>query len=552
MTTWQVYSDQSLLYDPRLENYKLVSLKLTQELNKADVLRFTIYPDAPAYGQIKRLKSTIVTQYGSSIKSRCRLIDDELGWENERECLCEGELAFFNDSIQRPFNFPVDQEHASPEDYLKFLVNRHNAQVSVDRQFTVGTVTVTDPNNYITRSDTEYSTTWTLLNEGLLDTLGGYFWVRHESGVNYIDYLADFTTLANQPITAGVNLLGILTERKGSEVATAILPLGAADNETEERVTIDDLPDTTTDDICKDGDIVYSIAAETQYGSRIVQVVIYDDITEAANLLTKATSELLIKRQLPSTITITAADLSAAGYDYNTFSLGTYVTITDPWHETQHSLAAQYLVQKLDIDLLNPANSKLTLGATTLSMTESNRRNIANAMATVEANVSMETAKAIAEVEQQNMSAIQQSEQSIMLEVTENYYLKTETDQLLSSLSTTVEQTAEGIRIDFSNFQQDMDDALAGADAKFNALQSYIQMSGGDITLGEVGNEVTLKIENDRIGIYYQGAAVTYWTASDFVSPKTLKIPVGGRLMLGDFAFIPRSNGSLDFTWVGA
>lgn len=550
--SWTISTEAgALVFDPRLPNYSLVSAKLTQELNKADALTFTIYPQAPAYASINRLKSTLLAKNGSAIKSRCRLIDDTLGWHNERECFCEGELAFFNDSIQRPFSFPVDDAHATPADYLEFLVSRHNAQVSSDRQFTVGNVTVTDPNNYISRSDTEYSTTWALLNEGLLDTLGGYLWVRHESGVDYIDYLADFSTLANQPIKAGLNLLGISTERKGGEIATAILPLGKRDEETEQRLTISDITDSETSDICKSGDIVYSKDAETLYGSRIVKVVVWDDVTVDTNLLTKATAELAVARQLPSTVTITAADLSAAGYNYNTFSLGTYVTIEDAWHDTQHGLSATYLVKRLEIDLLNPANSKLTLGATTLSMTETNKRDIANAMQTVEANVSAETAQVIGELEQRNTSAIEQSEQSILLSVSENYYTKGEADGIVSALSTTINQTAEGIRIDFSSLQQDVQDVQASADAKFASLQTYIQMAGGNITLGEIGNAVTLKIENDRIGIYYNGVAITYWTAADFVSPQTLRIPVGGRLILGEFAFIPRSNGSLDFTWVG-
>lgn len=549
--SWTINTEAgAIVYDPRLPAYKLTAAKLTQELNKADSLTFTLYPQAPAYASIDRLKSTVLASYNGTVKSRSRLIDDVIGWNNERECLCEGELAFFNDSIQRPFSFPVDDAHTTPADYLSFLVTRHNAQVSADRQFTVGNVTVTDPNGYIARSDTEYSTTWTLINEGLLNTLGGYLWVRHENGVNYLDYLADFSTLANQPIKAGLNLLGLSTERKGAEIATAILPLGKADEETQQRLTIEDIADYTDTDICKSGDIVYSIAAETQYGSRIVKVVTWDDVTVDTNLLTKAIAELAIVRQLPSTVTITAADLSAAGYNFNTFSLGTYVQIEDGWHGA-HGLAATYLVKKIEIDLLNPANNQLTLGATTMSFTETNKRDIAAAMQTVEANVTQETATQIAEVEQRNQSAIEQSEQSIILTVSENYYTKGEADQIISAVETSISQTAEGIRIDFSNLQQDVQDVQANADAKFNSLQSYIQMAGGTITLGEIGNEVTLKIENDRIGIYVNGVAMTYWTASDFVAPITLRIPVGGRLILGNFAFIPRSNGSLDFTWVG-
>ena len=447
--SWQITVDNSLVYDPRLPEYKLTSAKLTQELNKADTLQFLLYPKHPAYSKIKRLKSTLEATCDGSIKSRCRLLDDVLGWENGRDCKCEGELAFFNDSVQRPFTFPTNPEAATPADYLTFLVERHNAQVSPDRRFTVGTVTVTDPNGYIARSDTEYSTTWTLIKEGLLDTLGGYLWIRHEGGVSFLDYLADFDVLANQPIRAGLNLLAISTERSGAKIATAILPLGKMDEESHERLTIAELPDSETDDICKEGDIVYSKTAEEQYGGRIVKVVVWDDVTIPQNLLTKSTASLFVVRQLPATVKINAADLAAAGYDFNTFSLGTYVEIYDDWHKEAHGLLARYLVKKLEIDLLNPEKNVLVLGATTYSMTENNQRAISAAMKTVETNVRQETAKTVREVEQRNQSAIEQSEERITLTVSESYYTKGETDDLVGAVKTSIEQTADGIRIDF-------------------------------------------------------------------------------------------------------
>ena len=545
---WQVYADDKLLYDPRLEDYKLTTAKLTMELNKADSFTATAYPTHPNFAELKKFKPTIIVQRDGAVVSKSRILDDSLGWNNEKKITTEGVLAWFNDTVQRPFEFPSDPEHATPADYFAFLIGRHNEQAPASRRVIVGNVTVTDPNNYIARSDTEYSTTYRLLKEGLLDTLGGYIVPRYSGGSIYLDYLADFSTLANQPVTFGLNLLSLKSDRKGQDIATAILPLGKRNENTNEPLTIADLADSTTDDICKDGDIVYSKQAETLYGARIIAVVKWDDVTVASNLLAKATAELAIRRQMPSTVTLTAADLSAAGYDFNTFSLGTYVAVNDPWHQTEHGLVATYLVKKLTIDLLNPANNTLTLGATTLSLTESTQKNLQTAIY----NVTRETAQVVKEAETRTQSVIQQTQENILITVSEQTYLKGEVDNMISSVETSIETTASGLNIKFNTLEQDIDDVANGADAKFNSLQSYIQMAGGNITLGEVGNEVTLKIENDRIGIYSNGVLITYWTAQDFVSPKALTIPVGGRLNLGSFAFIPRSSGSLDFTWVGA
>lgn len=552
MSYWTIWCDDDLIYDPRLKDYKVTAAKLSQELNKADTLTFSIYPQHPNFNKIKKLKPTLRVMYGDTIKARLRVLDDEIGWENGKKITAEGPLAWCNDTVQRPFKFPQDDQHTTPADYFAFLIGRHNAQEPAARQITVGTVTATDPNNYIARSDTEYSSTFRLLKEGLINTVGGYMIPRYTSSVTYLDYLSDSTTLANQPVRFGLNLLSMKTERKGKDIATAILPLGKRDEESGEYVMITDLTDSETSDICKDGDLVYSKEAETLYGARIIAVQNWDDVTVPANLLTKATAELAERRQMPSTVTLTAADLSAAGYDYNTFSLGTYVAVYDDYHADAHGLLAQYLVKKITIDLLNPAKNTLTLGATTMGMTEGNQKALEEAMTKVEGNVKAETAKVVHEVEQRNTSAIEQSSEAIMLSVTESYYTKNETDQLVGRVSTEIQQTAEGINIMFTSMQQDIDDVQAGANRKFASLQNYIQMAGGAITLGEVGKEITLKIENNQIGIYSYGVPITYWTAQDFVSPKTLRIPIGGRLILGDFAYIPRSNGSLDFTWIGA
>lgn len=550
--SWTIWCDDKLIFDPRLPDYKVTAAKLSQELSKADTLTFTVYPQHPNFDSLSKFKPTLIVKDGDTVKSRCRILDDEIGWNNEKKITAEGPFAWLCDTVQRPFQFPQDEDHATPADYFAFLLGRHNQQEPASRQIQVGTVTVTDPNGYISRSDSQYSKTQTLVKEGLLNTVGGYLIPRYDGDTVYMDYLADSTVMANQPVRFGLNLLTLKTSRKGKDICTAILPLGHRDEESNTRLTIESLPDSETDDICKEGDLVYSKTAEALYGARIVAVVSWDDVTIPANLLTKAAAELGERRQMPSTVTLTAADLSAAGYNYNTFSLGTYVEVYDPWHEDEHGLLARYLVKKLTIDLLDPSKNTLTLGATTMGMTEGNQRAIEQAMQKVEANVTAEAAKTVREVEQRNTSAIEQSSETILLTVTEGYYTKDQTDQMIGQVSTQIQQTAEGINIQFTSLAQDIDDVQAGADAKFAALQSYIRMAGGSITLGEVGNEITLKIENDRIGIYSNGVPITYWTAQDFVAPKTLRIPVGGRLILGDFAFIPRSNGSLDFTWIGA
>lgn len=540
---YTIYVDGACIYDPRLvqDGYMLLDASLDLEASKAGSLTLTIPLNAVGYGTIRKLASTIVVKRDGKTIFSGRCLDEQVRWDNAVTYTCEGCLAYLVDSIQRPFTFPAAEgEPATPAAYLGFLLTRHNAQVPASRQIKLGTVTVADPNGYISRSDTEYSTTLKLVQEGLLDTLGGYLMPRYEIDGIYLDYVSDFDTLANQPVEYAINLLDINTSRPGADICTAILPLGAEAQDSDARLTISALADETTSDVCKAGDIVYSKAAETAYGGRIVKVVTWDDVTQAANLLTKAKAALAAAIQVPATVELSAADLAAAGYDYNSYNVGTYVNVTSKPHEGAHGLQSRYAVLKLSLDLLDPSAGKLTVGATTTGFAAQVQKSQANAIKTVEANVAASQSKAIRELEQRTSSNISQSSAQIMARVADEYYTKGDTDQKISSVSTQVTQNAESIEIRFDQMQQDAAAAQAGNDAKFTDISKYIRFIDGDIVLGEAGNVLMLKIQNDRIS--FLGAndlELAYFSNNSFEITNLQKFALGGA------SLVVQPNGSI-------
>ncbi len=542
---WKVYCDNYLLHDSRLDDYQLIDPSLDLELNKTGSFTFTIYPEHVHYDKLQKLKSIITVYEGDDLRFRGRILNDTVGWHNEKQVSCEGELAFLLDSIQRPFTFPVTADaEATPKAYFEFLIGRHNEQVEESHQFVIGTVTVTDANDYIARSDTEYSTTWEILNQGLIDTHGGYLIVDFDDdGNRRINYLADSTIMSTQSIEFGENLLDIETERKGEDIATAILPLGKQDEETEERLTISGLPDESETDIRKEGDLVYSKSARELYGN-IIKVVTWDDVTIVDNLLTKAKAKLAQSILLPQTVTLSAADLSAAGYDFNSFKLGVYIQTKSSIHEDAHALASSYLVKKLSIKLTNPSQNKLTVGATVYSLTEQNKKTQDEQYKIIQGNIAASESKVIAELEQRTNSIITQTESNIMSKVSEEYYTKGETGDLVSSVSTTLEQTKDSFELRFESVDKNIEDVQSGADAQFAEINKYIRFEDGNIILGEQGNDITLKIENDRIAFLESGAEVAYWQNRKFYVTDGEFL---NSLRLGKFAFIPRANGNLSF-----
>lgn len=338
---YKVYCDNHLLHG-NVEEYKLHSPVVEVELNQIGQFKFTIYNNHPNFDKLRRLKSIITVYQDDFLLFRGRVLNDEQGFYNEKQVSCEGELAFLIDSIQRPYDFT-----GTPAELFTQLINNHNSQVDTDHQFKVGNITVTDPNDYITRSDSEYLNTWESIQKKLVETLGGFIWVRHEEDGVYIDYLAELNLLSPQTIEFGKNLIDLKRHTKGEDIATAIIPLGAKVEET--RLDIKSVNEV---------DYVFNQEAVDTYGW-IFKVMTWDDVTEASNLLRKGNEALLEQVQMLFSIELDAADLSGIDKTVESFHLGTQVRVTTK----PHSIDKLFLVEKLSIDLLQPASNKLTLGS---------------------------------------------------------------------------------------------------------------------------------------------------------------------------------------------
>ena len=547
---YKVYCDGYKIYDSRLDDLKIFNANLDLELNKTDSFNFEIYPTHKHFDKIFKMKSIIEVYQNDYLIFRGRALNDEQGFYNQKQVICEGELAFLIDSIQRPYEFT-----GTPEEYLRMLIEGHNSQVEEEKQFKLGTVTVEDGDtsnteNKISRSDTDYKTTWDLISTKLIESLGGYLWLRHEPDGTYIDYLVDFDILGNQKIEFAKNLLDIKKTTKGEEIATAIIPIGGSGDS---KITISGL-EYDDGDITKDADsdYIYSRKAVENYG-RIFKVVSWSDVeSDKQYLLNRAVKYLTDTIQFNTTIELTAADLSSIE-DVNPFRLGRYITAKSEAHDLNSN--TDFLVKKLSIDILNPSNNKLTLNATFSTFTETSlntnksQYQIAERIDKVEKQIhegatqsDIEIAKA--EVIEQNASSIEQSSTEILNQVSQDYYLKSDAETLVESINTQFTQTNNEFEFRFNEFNLNLQDLQSGNDAQFQNISKYIRFVDGNIILGEEGNELTLKIQNDRISFLESGVEVAYF------SNRKLYVNDGEyiqSLKIGNYSFIPRTNGNLSF-----
>lgn len=428
------------LLDWRDNDLVLVNPKVRLEVNKVGEGSFTIYRNHPHYSSLKKLKSVFEVTDDSGVIFRGRATGDTVDFDHGMSVDLEGAMAYFNDSVVRSFNFPDDfqVEGDRVAFFLGWLIDNHNSQVQDFQKIKLGNVTVKDPN--FARSTYKHASTWEILKGKLFDSsLGGYLCIRYEEDGNYIDYLSEFTETNSQEIVFGENLLDLKNETEASETYSAIIPLGALE------LTIENLEDgDITDDIVKSGDTLYSKKAVEAYGwiYAPISATTWDEVTDESELLTVGV-EWLTGSGLPlNGLEATAVDLHFTDEQVESLRIYKNVNVRSGPHE----VAESFPLAKLEIELLKPQNTKVTVGKTIKTLTERTA-------------LQQEEAK-------KQYSKMSKTDDEIRLEV------KNEVERLESSISTTV----DAITLTVINNED-------GTSSHFVLKSGEAVLSSGDITL---------------------------------------------------------------------
>lgn len=566
---YKVFCDDYCLYDSQLNEFQIESPVLNQEINSVDEFTFTIHPDHPYFNNISKLSSMVTVYRDDNLLFKGRVISSEYGFHNEKKVTCEGVLAFLLDTVIRPFDFPNDDQFSSLnydndsviEYFLNWILKNHNEQAKNFQKIKLGNVTVTDANNYIARSSIEYLSCFEVIKSRLLDTHGGYLKIREVSGENFLDYIEDFTSngkksggklVCTQKIEFGENLIDLTQESDGSNIKTGIIPLGARledddGNQTDEYLTIESLPDgTLSEGIVKTGDHILNISLSEKYGA-VYEVVNWDDVKIAENLQKKALDYIADSVKFKNSVTIKAIDLRLTNEQIGAFTLGQYIRC----RSEPHGIDDLYLLRKISIDMKNPQNTTIELDHSVLSFTDKvleNKKNtdsIINRIDRVERGfVNNGSITDIANETIENSSAFEQTSQAIMAQVAQLYTKVTDFETYQSNISTQFTQTNKDFTYQFNTLIETINNLDSNSASQFNNIIRYIRFVDGSIVLGEVNNDLMLKISNDKISFLQNGIEVAYMTDNKlYITDGELL----NSLHLGKFAFYPRTSGNLSF-----
>ena len=551
MSLFRVYVDGALFYHPHMSKLAITDARIEEDAENIDSMTLSAPFNHPYLSSIQPLASTIICKKGNTIVFEGRALDNGTDFYNTHTWTCESCLAYLKDSIQPPYEYS-----GTLRGLLERFVSIHNDAVEEKKRFAVGNITVTDDNDYIAYSNTDYSVTLDAIRDKLIKTHGGYLRIRYVGNSKYLDYIADFDSLSPQTVEYGKNLLDVKIDRNHTERASVLLPLGAKDEATGERVEITSVNDGQN--------YIEDTAAVAEIG-RIWRTEIWEDVTIPGNLLTKARVRLSALAQGVTSMELTIVDESDTGADIGDIHAGMYVQCKS----APHGIDGRYLCVGRTRDYLNPAGNTITIGASGVKLTGlSTKQN--DTISAMEEEIIGQSSKiedisgkvddleetvdelgnvdSLREEIRECYAEISRTSEQIQSTVRDNYLSKDDLTTIQQDFQTAITQTASEIRMDFTAMNNELTENVS---SNFALIEEYIRFRGALIELGKVGNAFTAELSNESLAFKENGQEIAYISNQSLVITNA---EIRNRLSLGTaarglFDFIPRETGNLSIQW---
>lgn len=547
-------------YDVTKKAEKLPSGTIQEEINAISSFDFTIYPNNPCYDRLFEY-TTKVEVYNTEknrydFKGRVLKISPQMDTDGMvyKTVVCESRFAYFCDSVQ-PYAearyFEGDTSRNGLEEFIDLVLNNHNNQVEEEKRIYRGNVTViVDATDGILKG-LNYEKTIDVINS-LVTDYGGEIDIREgKDGLLYLDYEPSFGSARATTLELAKNIESQSRDIDVSNIITRLIPLGAKKTITDDEGNEVEIEERLTIETVNNGlNYIEDKIAVQKYGI-IYGTQEFEDETNASNLKLKGEQWLATNNMIEVSDTISALDLSLIGLDIDDFRL------YDSYPVRNHLLGITDTLRivKKTTDVIEPYASSFELGSSQKLMTdaiidyENAAKNLQNATVEIKSSIKATNNYLINYVNEKT-SNITQTNEVIRLEVAENTVTQAEYAEFAETVRNILAMDENGTTMIFNTITQAIAQVDGQAQSNYANILKYIRFEDGNIILGEDGNEITLTIANDRITFMQNGVEVAYLSDNNLYIGNAI-IKAGGRLQLGNFAFVPRSDGSLSFLKVG-
>lgn len=402
---------------------KLTECELNLKTVGIDEFRFRLNVGNPGFDHITPLKSQLIIFKDNQEIFKGRVIQPEREMSDSgyftQAFVAESELAYLHDSAVRF----LDCRNLSIQQIIATLIDNHNQHVESFKQFKIGKISpfqrATGLDEYI-----KYKQTYEAL-KGIQDKIGGFFRLRKEGDVKYLDYLEEIGEKRNMRIAIKSNLKSANIASNFDELVTRIVPVSKNNGSStssgpseipgyydekgyyhqpqkiERETSSEDSPKTGIASV--NGGIDYLDNAELQAEFGIIERVIEFESDNPSEI--KAQGQTYINNQsvVKEGWEVEVVDLqliSESEENLESLNVGDMYLFSNPILSGE-----QYIrISAMEIDLNNPQLSRLTIGEKQKTLTEYQNERMNQSIQNIQRIVSVQNVndQMISNLEKQN------------------------------------------------------------------------------------------------------------------------------------------------------
>lgn len=371
---YKLLYDKQILFDVYSGDY-VTDAQLSMSVNAISYFDFTISLTHSLYNIIAEHAGIVELYFDDAKLFSGEITKISVDLNGNKDITCAGALDYLSYTLVRPYS-TIDGEAdllapSSVDGYFNWLIEQHNKHCLDSRKhFFVGVNqgNLLDNNNYIYRASSTLPTTSSEIEDKILNSIGGYLYVRYKDDKNILDLYADTHEANTQIIDFGVNITDFVKTTSTDDQYTAVIATGYTPDPPEDDpqkkmtpITLEGCVDGGTPyspSIVKMGDVVYDVNAVARYGYKEYHVS-NDDIKTYDGLLQYA-CKVLNKLLSPSlSVSVKAVDLSLYMKDkYEHMQVGQAVRVRSKLHNIDEYL----VVNSITLDMNNPENTEYQLG----------------------------------------------------------------------------------------------------------------------------------------------------------------------------------------------
>lgn len=150
----------------------------------------------------------------------------------------------------------------------------------------------------------------------------------------------------------------------------------------------------------------------------------------------------------------------------------------------------------------------------------------------------------------EQVTSITRDTERIVMAALDTYVETSDYEEFKQTVASELLVMADKISMNFEATTQQMDTLNGDLQAVVEDLQKHFDFSVDGLTIRAGENSMNLKLDNDIISFEKDGQQFGWWDGVDFHTGNIV-VDLNERAQFGNFAFVPRSNGSLDFLKVG-